>query len=303
MSSWTATQHQQLIDLIVSKLDGKAIVGPDGMTIAGPGGGVLGLTNIVKSLRGVPRSEWERVIEPYLPLFAAHPEVPKDYAIARRDLRIRLDPDASQPGWAAYRPVCDGLDQMLVYKTDCGALTVGEQVIEDWGVAPDEVWAEALEHTIWDEPRDRRILEKGLVRLVWVRHSFFASSVLLSLDHLLSPGNRFGAVVMAPIRDALLYAEVNDEQVVHAAAAMIEVGGRWYVDEPGAISADLFWYRKTSGEPKISRIVQEVNRRYEPCWGADFSAALAELSSDLDLIDRDRKRHRSGKRSTPTMPM
>ncbi len=241
-------------------------------------------------------------LAPYLPLFDAPPEVPRDYGEARRKLRIRLDPDASDPGWAASRTVCEGLDQIIVYQTDFGAITVSEQVVAGWGIPADEVWAEALQHTIWDEPRDRRTVTKGDVRFVWVRNSFYASSVLLSLGHLLSPGNRFGAVVMVPVRDALLYSEVNDEHVVHASAGMIEVGGRWYVDEPGAISADLFWYRHTEAGPVISRIVKQVNRRYEPCWGPDFSAALAELSADLALIDGDRVRYRARKRPAPTMP-
>jgi hypothetical protein len=199
--------------------------------------------------------------------------------------------------------VCDGLDKLLLYAGEHWALTVAEDVLEKWGVPADQVWAEALEHTILDEPRDRCIIAKGNVRLVWVRHSFYASSVLLAMDHLLSPGNRFGAVVMVPVRDALLYSEVNDERIVHEAAAIIDIGGRWYVDEPGPISPDLFWYRKTPNGHLISRIVKEVDRRYQPCWGADFSAALAELSADLDLIDHDRRRHRARRRPTPTIPM
>ena len=302
MTLWTTEQHQRLIDLVLAKVGEGAEVIADGMAITGPGGGVMGLSNLAKVLKDLPESEWERSLEPYLQLFQGPPAIPQAFADARRRLRIRLAADASDPGWAAYRPVCDGLDQMLVLTTDCGAMTISDEQIEKWGVPADEVWAEALDHTIWDEPRDRKILDKENMRLVWVRNSFYASSALLSLDHLLSPANRFGAVVMVPVRDALLYTEVNDEQFLYASAGMIDVGGRWYVDDSGPISADLFWYRRTEQGPIISRIVKEVNRRYQPCWGPDFSAALAELSKDLALIDGDRRRHRSRRRTTPTMP-
>jgi hypothetical protein len=301
MPLWTAEQHQRLIDLVLSRVGDGATVAADGLAIAGPGGAVMGLTNLAKTVRDLPESEWIRAIEPYLPLFKSPPEVPARWSDAKSNLRIRLAADASDPGWAVYRRVCEGLDQMLLWKTNCGAVTVSEQNIETWQIEPDEVWRAALEHTIWDEPRQRRILEKDGVRIVWVRHSFWASSVLLSLGHLLSPVNRFGAVVMVPVRDALLYAEVNDERVVHASAAMIDLGGRWFVDDPGAISPDLFWYRTTSTGKDISRIVRERNRRYEPCWGSAFSEALAELSADLSTIDADRARHRSAKGSRSTM--
>ena len=301
MTQWTTEQHQRLIDLILLSVEG-ATVDEEGLTISGPDGGFLGLPNLTKSIKHVPESEWPDFLKPYLVLFAGPPEVPSNFEKARAHLRVRLTPNASEPGWALHDPVCDGLDKMLLYKTDCGAATVSPALIEGWGVPTDQVWAEALEHTIWDEPRERQIVAKDEMRIIWVRGSFWTSSLLLSLGHLLSPGNRFGAVVMIPLRDALLYTEVNDEHVVLDSAGMIDIGGRWYVDEPGPISADLFWYRDVPDGPKISRIVRERNGRFQPCWGRDFSAALAELSSDLETLDSDRRRHRKAQKGASTMP-
>lgn len=260
----------------------------------------MGLVNLSRTLGDVPQDRWPELVGEWVDHLATPPDLPATFDQARAHLRIRLSSDASQPGWASYRPVCDGLDQMMVMRTEMGAVTVSDDQLEAWGADPEVAWKVALEHTIWDEARERRILARGNTRIVWVRSNFFASSVLLSLQHLLSPWNRFGAVVMVPVRDALLYAEINDDHIAEASADMIEIGGRWYIEEPGEISPELFWYRTTPEGQVISRLVRVVDSRYEPCWGPDFSAALAELSTDLTAIDSSRRRAK--KKRSPTMP-
>ncbi len=297
MPPLTAKQHQYLLHLVTEHMGEGAEVAEDGWSVTHPEGGIMGLVNISRSLSEVPEERWPQIVGDWVNRLATPPELPATFEQARAHLRIRLAADGSEPGWASYRPVCDGLDQLLMMRTDLGAVTVSDEQLSTWGADPDIAWNEALEHTIWDEARDRRILARGRTRIVWVRDNFFASSVLLDLRHLLSPGNCFGAVVMAPVRDALLYAEILDEHIPYASAEMIEIGGRWFVEEPGQISPDLFWYRVTDEGPSISRLVRLVDNHYEPCWGADFSAALAELSADLT----DAGHQRSKKRRSPTI--
>ena len=255
----------------------------------------MGLLNLSHTVGFYPQEDWPGIVADWVNRLSHPPELPGTFEEARNHLRIRLSPDGSQPGWAAYRPVCDGLDQTLVLRVEVGAITVSEEQLSKWGVEPDEAWKEALDHTIWDEPRDRTYLVKDGMTIHWLRESFFASSALLGMDHLLSRGNRFGAVVMAPVRDALLYTEILDESFIASSAGMIETGGRWYVEDPGPISADLFWYRP--GGQGLSRLVKQVGRGFEPCWGRDFSSVLAELSSDLATIDRDRARRSKSRRT------
>ncbi len=161
-------------------------------------------------------------------------------------------------------------------RNDIGCETVNEDQIAAWGQPVESVWHEAREHTIWDETRQRRLLAKGKTRVVWVRDSFFASSLLLSLDHLLARTNQHGALAMAPCRDALLYVEMSDTDVVHQAAAMMEIGSQWYVDGPGSISPDLFWYQRGG---RIQRVARAEGRGYQSCWGTEFSQALAALEA------------------------
>lgn len=262
--------------------------------------GVIGLVNLAQTVRDLPEEVWPDVVEDWLRHFQPPPELPSTFDEARNLLRIRLDPDASRPGWASYRAVCEGLDQMLMMRTEVGSVTVSDAQLQKWGVVDDELaWKEALEHTIWDEPRERNVLVKDGMTIHWISQSFYASSLLLSLKHLLSPSNRFGAIVMAPVRDALLYTEINDETFIHSSAGIIETGGRFFVDGPGSISADLFWYRPTPEGQEIRRVVRLVGSRFEPCWGRDFSAVMAELSEDLVDLDRRRKGRRKPGRTIP----
>ena len=64
-------------------------------------------------------------------------------------------------------------------RNDVGCITVSPSQIEAWGVTVDRAFKDARQQTIWDEPRERRILARGDSKIVWVRANFFASSVLL----------------------------------------------------------------------------------------------------------------------------
>jgi hypothetical protein len=300
MPQLTVEQHNYLLKLVTERMGAGAQVTDDGWSVASPEGGVMGLVNISRTLSDFPEEAWPEIVDDWITRLATPPELPATFEQARAHLRIRLSADASIPGWASHRPVCQGLDQMLVMRTECGAVTVSDDQLAAWDADPENAWKEARDHTIWDEARERVILARGNSRIVWVRDNFFASSLLLDLGHLLSPGNRFGAVVMVPVRDALLYAEIADQHIPQTSADMIELGGRWYVEEPGQISPDLFWFRRTEEGRSISRLVRVVDNRYEPCWGQDFSTVLAELSSDLGLLESGRTRTR--KKRTPTIP-
>ena len=282
-------QHQQLLSIVLRHLgeqNGEVLEG--GWAVRDRRGGVYGLVNLAQELASIPEEEWPDLVGERLALLGAiNPDFPPGYEQAGPNLRVRLSADGSEPGWAAFRPICDGLDEVLMMRNDVGCITVSPGQVEEWGVSIERVFGDAREQTIWDEPRERRILAKGGSRLVWVRANFFASSVLLSLDHLLSRNNRFGAVAMAPCRDALLYTEVTDDRITSSVAGMIEIGSQWYVDGPGSISPEVFWYRR---DGSITRLVKAVGREFVPCWGQEFSEVLAQLEAPTQ------KRHPKSRR-------
>jgi hypothetical protein len=278
MPSISATQHEQLLSIVLDHLGRDHVeVLEGGWAVRDRRGGVYGLVNLAQELAAIPESEWtERVGERLAMLGAISPEFPPDYEQAGPNLRVRLSADGSEPGWAAYRPICDGLDEVLMMRNEVGCITVSPAQVDSWGVSVDRAFKDARQQTIWDEPRERRILARGDSKIVWVRANFFASSALLALDHLLSRKNRFGAVAMTPCRDALLYTEVSDERITASVAGMIEIGSQWFVDGPGSISAEVFWYQR---DGTISRLVKTVGRDFVPCWGAEFSDVLAQLGA------------------------
>ena len=276
MPSISTTQHEQLLSIVVDHLGKDHVeVLEGGWAVRDRRGGVYGLVNLAQELAAIPESEWmELVAERLAMLGAISPEFPAEYDHAGPSLRVRLSADGSEPGWAAYRRVCDGLDEVLMMRNDVGCITVSPSQLESWGISPDRAFQDARQRTIWDEPRERKVLARGESKIVWVRASFFASSVLLSLDHLLSGKNLFGAVAMVPCRDALIYTEVNDDRITASVAGMIEIGSQWFVDGPGSISPEVFWYQRGG---TISRLVKAVGREFVPCWGSDFSKVLAQL--------------------------
>lgn len=277
MPQITGEQHQKLLSIVLDCLEDREIdVLEDGWAVADrETGGIYGLVNLSQELAALPEGEWPEIVRSRITSLATlSPSLPTSYTTAAPRLRIRLSPDGSKPGWAAYRKVCDGLDQLLMMRNEVGCITVGEDAVAGWAVSLDQAFSDALERTIWDEPRERCVLSKDDLRMVWVRGSFFASSLLLHLKPLLSAKNRFGALAMAPCRDALLYTEIKDDRVVRAAAGLIEVGTDWFISGPGSISPDVFWTRK---DGSVVRVVRADGRGYEPCWEQDFSTVLAEL--------------------------
>jgi hypothetical protein len=276
MPSISTTQHEQLLSIVVDHLgEDNVEVLEGGWAVRDRRGGVYGLVNLAQELAAIPESEWMGLVADRLAMLGAiSPEFPAEYGHAGPSLRVRLSADGSEPGWAAYRRVCDGLDEVLMMRNDVGCITVSPSQLESWGISPDRAFQDARQRTIWDEPRERKVLARGESKIVWVRASFFASSVLLSLDHLLSRKNLFGAVAMVPCRDALIYTEVNDDRITASVAGMIEIGSQWFVDGPGSISPEVFWYQRGGA---ISRLVKAVGREFVPCWGSDFSEVLAQL--------------------------
>jgi hypothetical protein len=272
----SAIQRERLLSIVLECLaDEGAEALEDGWAVRTTDGRVLGLVNLAQELATIPETEWPEIVGSRVSMLrSVDRELPIDYAIAGPRLRVRLSADGSDPGWTVYRRVCDGLDETLMMRNEVGCITVPPAQADVWGVSLDRMWKDARQHTIWDEPRERRILAKGEMRIVWVRANFFASTVLLDLAHLLSPGNRFGALAMVPCRDALLYTEVLDERIALSTAGMIEIGSQWYVDGPGSISPEVFWCRP---DHTITRVVRVEGTEFITCWDGEFSRVLAQI--------------------------
>jgi hypothetical protein len=242
------------------------------------GGALFGLLNLFQDVSRLPEAEWRQHIVDHFQRLRRVPKELPEYPAAAEHLRIRLISADIAPELAPcllVRPLADGLAQTLVIRTEYGSRTVPPAALDHWQVAPERLWQQAADHTIWDEPRERRrcIGPRG-EQMVWVRGSFYASSLLLGLNHLMAPANVHGAIAMVPCRDALLYAELRDGKVVDAAVGMLELGGAWYADGPGSLSPDLFWWRPQG----VSRIVEMGQGRFTPVWKDDFSEVLKTLS-------------------------
>jgi hypothetical protein len=239
-------------------------------------GRIFGLINVFQEAACIERGEWPDYIARRFDVFdRVDTELPDTYELVAPRLRVRLAVDEAVRHYdpSVRRRICDGLSEILMVRFDSGSFTMPPEAWSRWEISCDLVWKDAVEHTVWDEPRERRLaISPSGVRLGWIGGGWFASSMLLDLARFLPPSLEHGAMVMVPCNDALLFAHL-DERAPEAFAALLEFGGRWYADGPHAISPDVFWWRPG----KIERLTAHDGKRWQPCWGAEFSKALADL--------------------------
>lgn len=241
-------------------------------------GGTYGLVNLFQRAAELDPAEWEAYLTWHFDtLRGVEPSVPDDYSLASPNLRIRLADDqlAAQHHPRAVRRLCEGLSQVLVVRFDSGCFTLPGGAWDRWTMDPEQVWGDARERTLWDEPRNRRYLQRDQARICWIGGGFFASSLLLDLDRFLHRRHRHGAVAAVPTADACLWAPV-DPQVPLAARGILQIAASWWADGPNAISPDLFWYR----EGRLERIVEISQGEARRCWSSSFSRALAEVEAE-----------------------
>ena len=139
MARPTVFNHKYLLDLVKEQLgDHEVVVKDDGWTVHDETlGAVFGLVNLAQHLDGIDERLWrDRVGEWVQRLLRIRPAEPGDYHLAAPRLRVRLAADASEPGWAVHRPVCAGLDEMLMLRPPFPSCPFAETVLPRyiWGM-------------------------------------------------------------------------------------------------------------------------------------------------------------------------
>jgi hypothetical protein len=248
-------------------------------------GAVFWVDNLVANLARIDRNEWpDYVAWHFGHLTDGPPDIPSDYAQARRRLRVRLASSAwvdQLPSKEIVRPVADDLYQVLMIVIEDGASTVPPDSLKAWNQNLAKVWDEAQKNTSLDEPRERRAMLKPTgEHLTWIRGSWWVSSLLLDLGRYLSPQSPYGGLAMVPVRDALFLHEITDAGFVYSLREMIEFALKIYFEGTDQVSPHVYWWRDGS----ISRLVAYEDGRVRPVWGGEFRKVLAELETQPDLV-------------------
>jgi hypothetical protein len=246
-------------------------------------GAVFSVHNVAANLARIERDQWPDYVAWHFGHLAdGPPQIPSEYAQASKRLRVRLASTAwvNQLPWKENnRPVAEDLHEVLMITIDQGASNVPPDNLEEWNQDPDTIWDEARRNTMWDEPRERRLLLKPTgERFTWVRGSWWVSTLLLDLGRYLSPRHNYGAVAMAPVRDALFFHQITDRSFVNSMMAMIDFGLSIHFEGPDPVSPHVYWWH----DGMIRRLVAFENGQTRPEWDDRFREVLADLETGLD---------------------
>jgi hypothetical protein len=229
----------------------------DGYVWAPWGGDVeeaLSLLNLAQICHGAGRAAFERVISAHFDALVAGradrvlaDELVKDLARARPHLKVRLYPNESfhdQERDFVTREVSADLCAVLCFDLPSNVVTVNADALLSWGCTADDVWYQALANQKRTEHGTVEHVEVGGARLsALTGESFFVASNLLLLGDFLPDELPMGAIAAVPNRHTLVFHPITDSGSLRAIDAMVVMANNLFAKGPGAISANLFWWR------------------------------------------------------------
>lgn len=197
------------------------------------------------------------------------------YLTAKARLRVELVGSEDAPPESITRRVADGLWARLVHKNGSDeAWCVRPRHLEAWGVAADQALADAENATVWDEPAEvRLVVGPHGDRFTWVGGGPWAAGLVLDLGRFLADPSTYGALVVVPTRNAILFHEPAAASVFASALAILRIGEEWHSTDP--VSPHLYWWRADL----LERVVMAGPAGSEPAWGGEFSAMLSGLEA------------------------
>jgi hypothetical protein len=148
----------------------------------------------------------------------------------------------------AGRPLVDGLFAAIVYDFPSTVSLVKLSEIAPWGKTVDELIALGLENI--RQGYDFPIIPMGSgegadqdVVFICETEHIFAANILLDLDRHPELVGTFGALVIAPNRNAVICYPINNLKVVRAVNFMSGMAANNFAESPGPLSDKLYWYK------------------------------------------------------------
>lgn len=182
------------------------------------------------------------------------PPFPPSFEEVRSIVKLRLYTDEhflNKGVKVVARPLVEGLQTVVVYDLPNLVATMSPDHLLTWKVSPDEAFRAAFINTE-REPAQREEVRLGSVEAFSLSgESGFGASKVLSLESYLPP-SKFGAIVAAPSRHALLCYPIRPSTVLEALRELVPYVNDLYqdgLDERSKLSPNLFWWRKEGLSP------------------------------------------------------
>jgi hypothetical protein len=253
-SFFTADEYTAFLDVVKADLDrsGAQYSIDDGLVRISGSEEAFGLSNLAQLAHVTERNEWPQLVAGHFANLRATTgrdldALAGDFDEVKSTLRVRLLADESMGGMSladvrgsrAYAP---GILEVLVYDFPDSTASVPPDHVEGWPLDADAVWEVAIDNIrLEPQPTRQEVPAQGSVFTMAVDDSFYVATRSLRLADELPPGTK-DAVFAVPNRHMLLWHAIHDVSVVGAMQAMMQVTSKAFLDGPGSISDQLYWW-------------------------------------------------------------
>jgi hypothetical protein len=213
----------------------------------------VGLENLYRQARRVPREEWPALIREFLTAASGDVDLPADLGQVADQILVRLGrPLTGLPGglraWSQSIAVTDFVLNLVIdYPRSMSYVT--EELVAESGRPGDDWLEQAVRNLRARTPADafQVIHEPSGLLLCAVADAYDSARVLL-LDTLLPDANELGYFVGVPCRDELLVLPVNPRTFRHVHLVRI-LAEKSHGGDPYPISDQVYWVRGTVWHP------------------------------------------------------
>ena len=251
---FTPDDYNAFLDVVRAELDegGARYTIGDGFVRVEGSEGELGLSNLAQLAHVTERSEWPQLVSSHFSNLRASTgrdldALGGDFEAVRSMLRVRLLADESMGGMSLghvgeSRAFAPGILMALVYDFPDSTASVPPNHVEGWPLEADAVWETAIDNVrLEPQPTRQEVPAQGGVFTMTVGDSFYVASRALRIADELPPGT-VDAVFAVPNRHMLLWHAIRDLSVVGAMQGMMQVTSKAFLDGPGSISNQSYWW-------------------------------------------------------------
>ena len=241
-----------------------------------PGGEpqALGLQNLAQRCHQVPRAEWPKEVHLHFEMvLSAETEArellskARDFDAIRGILKVNVygqklprGPKAEIFTW----DIAEGLIGCLVYDLPNTTRSVSVDDAQVWGRSRDELIRLAISNATADKVVEENVDVTEGCSLRVLGGGFFTSSNALNLETRVPLEHPWGALVCVPNRHTVVYHPITSIKVVAAVNTMLLLAQKMFVDGPGSITPELYWWRAGKLERLPARVVDDNALQFMP---------------------------------------
>ena len=251
---FTADEYAAFLDVVRADLDrnGAQYTIDDGLVRITGTDQQFGLSNLAQLANARDRRDWPELVAGHFANLRASTgrdldALGDDFEAVRSMLRVRLLADESMGGMSlgeigGSRAFAPGILMALVYDFPDSTASVPPNHVDGWPLEADAVWETAIENVrLEPQPTREDVPAQNGVFTMAIDDSFYVATRALRLADELPPGT-VDAVFAVPNRHMLLWHPIRDLSVVGAMQAMTQVTSKAFLDGPGSISNQLYWW-------------------------------------------------------------